>query len=69
MQSDWKKVYSGSDAFKARLLKEKLEALDIKCVLMNKQDSAYVMIGEVELYVQESDFLKAVNIIKQGAVE
>ncbi|MEX0811639.1 MAG: DUF2007 domain-containing protein [Chitinophagales bacterium] len=69
MESGWKKVYSGTDTFKARLLKEKLESLDIRCVLMDKKDSAYVMIGEIELYVQEANFLKAINIIQQGAME
>lgn len=69
MQSGWKKVYSGSDTFQAQLLKEKLEASDIKCVLLDKKDSAYVMIGEVELYVQEENFLKAINIIQNSAME
>ncbi|MEX2591079.1 MAG: DUF2007 domain-containing protein [Chitinophagales bacterium] len=69
MESGWKKVYSGTDAFKAQLLKEKLESLDIHCVLLDKKDSAYVMIGEIELYVQEANFLKAINIIQQGAME
>lgn len=69
MQSGWKKLYSGTDTFKAQLFKEKLEAFDIPCVLMDQKDSAYVMIGEVSLYVHESNFLKALNIIKDSAVE
>lgn len=69
MESGWKKVYSGNDAFKAQLLKEKIEAAAIPCVLMDKKDSAYVMIGEVELYVKEQYFLKALNIIQNSAVE
>lgn len=69
MQSDWKKVYSGTDTFKAQLIKEKLDSSSIPCVLLNQKDSAYVMIGEVSVYVHESNFLKAVNIIEDSAVE
>ena len=66
MQSGWKKVYSTTDMFQAQLFKEKIEASDIRCVLMNQQDSAYVSIGEIELYVQENNFLKALNIIQDS---
>lgn len=66
MQSGWKKVYSTTDIFQAQLLKEKLEAMNIPCVVMNQQDSAYISIGEVELYVQEDNFLKALNNIQNN---
>ena len=35
----------------------------IPCNLLNKQDSAYVMIGEIEVYVLEEDQGKVGEII------
>jgi hypothetical protein len=42
-----------------------LEENNIKVVLLNKQDSSYLMFGLVELYVQEEQVEKTENLLKE----
>lgn len=62
MDKDWTKIYSTGVAYKAELLKGLLIENDIKAVIMNKQDSAYLF-GELELYVEAEHAVKARHII------
>ncbi len=59
---DWKKVYSTFYEHKAGIVKAVLEDKDIKSVIVNKKDSAYLF-GEIEVHVNQNDVLKAKNII------
>jgi len=47
------------------LLRSLLENEGIPAVIVNKQDSMYVMIGEAELYTTREHILKAKNIISK----
>ena len=38
----------------------------IKSVIVNKQDSSYLMFGEIYLYIQEKDFTTANDIIRKN---
>ena len=42
-----------------------LEENNIKVVLLNKQDSSYLMFGLVELYVQGEQVEKTENLLKE----
>lgn len=68
MLKDWIKIYSSDQMYKAEFIKTFLEANDIECVILNKQDSSY-NIGEVELYVQYQNILKAKQIISENEIE
>ena len=57
------KLCSSNQSFEIEILKAKLEEKGIDSYILNKQDSAYVVIGEIELYVEESDLAKAKDII------
>jgi type III secretory pathway lipoprotein EscJ len=59
----WKKVYSTTSEIEAEMVRGFLEEEGLEVVIMNKQDSAFSMIGQIEVYVPENDFLKAVNLI------
>ena len=65
MEKDWIKVYASSDFFKAEMLRQKLEENEIEVVLMNKKDSSY-QFGEVQLFVAETNFAQATEIIIQN---
>lgn len=58
----WEKIYSTAVLFDAELIKSKLIDEGIECTSLNKQDSAYLF-GEIELYVQATDVVKAKHII------
>ena len=47
----WFMLYSTKNYLEANIIKGKLEENNIRAVLLNKQDTSYVSIGEIELYV------------------
>ncbi len=59
------KVLSTDNPNKAAIVKQILEENNIKVVLLNKQDSSYLMFGLVELYVQEDQVEKTENLLKE----
>ena len=59
------KVLSTDNPNKAAIIKQMLEENNVKVVLLNKQDSSYLMFGLVELYVQENQVDKSENLLKE----
>ena len=59
------KALSTDNPNKATIVKQMLEENNIKVVLLNKQDSSYLMFGLVELYVQEDQLEKTENLLKE----
>ncbi len=64
MNPDFVKVFTTNDQIEGGIIASMLQEKDIKAVLMNKQDSAYVSIGEIELYVPAIDFDRALRLIE-----
>ncbi|OFX44994.1 MAG: hypothetical protein A2046_14985 [Bacteroidetes bacterium GWA2_30_7] len=64
MDSNWVKVYSFSKMHLALIAKEILTENNIESYIMNKQDSSYVVLGDIEIYVKSEDFDKALEILK-----
>ena len=65
MEKNWVKVYATTQSYKADITKAVLADHDIESVIMNKQDSAYISIGEVELYTTREDVVKAKHLIEK----
>lgn len=63
MENDWTKIYSTSKSFQAEMIKGMLEENGIHSVVINKQDSSYLVFGESEVYVKRDDVVKAMNLI------
>ena len=59
------KILSTDNPNKAAIVKQMLEENNIKVVLLNKQDSSYLMFGLVELYVQKDQVEKTENLLKE----
>ena len=62
--SNWKKVFSSSQLALASMVAGILKEQQIQSNLLNKIDSSYVFLGEAEVYVSESDFDIALQIVK-----
>lgn len=62
MDSNWVKIFSTSENYKAELVKGLLQENGIECIVVNKQDSAYLF-GELELYVQADFAVRANHIL------
>ena len=62
MLDNWVPVYSSSQLYEAEMVKNFLADNGIECVIMNKQDSVY-MIGDIEVYVPTNESLNAKQLI------
>ena len=60
---NWVKVFSSSKAYLVELTHGILEEEGIESVIINKIDSAYLF-GESELFVNDEDSTKALQIIR-----
>lgn len=65
MEKGWIKIYTTTAPNKAEIIKGMLEENGIHSVIINKQDSSYLIFGEAELYVNREDSVKAINLINQ----
>jgi len=66
MSKKWEKVYSALSLQQVEIMRIMLGQNDIPAVVVNKQDSMYVMIGEVELHVQQDNVMRAINLIEKA---
>jgi hypothetical protein len=62
MNKDWVKIFSTDVNYKAELIKGLLVENGIEAVVINKKDSSYHF-GELEIYVNADDVLKAKHIL------
>jgi hypothetical protein len=62
MEAGWVKIYTSADFFKSELVKQVLIDHEIETIIINKQGFPY-RIGEVEVYIHEDNFQKALEII------
>tara|TARA_S200000501_G_scaffold372243_1_gene416880 strand:+ start:1045 stop:1251 length:207 start_codon:yes stop_codon:yes gene_type:complete len=58
------KLLSTENLNNAEITRQMLEENNIDVVLLNKQDSSYLMFGSIELYVKENQLKKAISLIK-----
>jgi hypothetical protein len=58
------KLLSTDNPNKAEITKQMLEENNINVVMLNKQDSSYLMFGSIELYVDEKQFNQATDLLK-----
>jgi len=66
MSRQWIKVYSDTFAPKVELIKAILEEAQVDAIIINNQDSAYKAIGEIELFVDHLQVVKAKRIIENA---
>jgi hypothetical protein len=60
---DWKKVFSSSQLAASSMVMGILNENEIPAKTLNKQDSSYVFLGEVEVYVPLNMAEKAQSLI------
>lgn len=66
MEEGWVKVYTTEKAYQADIIIELLDEKGIAAVVMNKRDSSYAAFGNIDIYVNEKEKDKALEIIKQS---
>ncbi|MEI7588461.1 MAG: DUF2007 domain-containing protein [Chitinophagia bacterium] len=60
---DWKKVFSSQQLALASMVVGILNENDIPAKSMNKKDSSYVFLGEVEVYVPANLYESSLQLI------
>ena len=58
------KLLSTDNPNKAEITKQMLEENNINVVMLNKQDSSYLMFGSIELYVDEKQLNQVTDLLK-----
>jgi hypothetical protein len=68
MEKDWVKIYYTNQLFRAEIVKGMLEENGINVVLVNRQDSSYLVAlpGMVELFVHNSQENDARQLLAQN---
>lgn len=61
---EWILIYATTEPWKAALRQGMLEENGLECVVVNKQDSAYLF-GEIEIYVKPEQALQARTLLSQ----
>ena len=66
MKNDWVKIYSSDAIHKIEIIKAVLDDSGIASFEVNKKDSSYISVGEIELYVKAGDEILAKVIINNN---
>lgn len=64
MEQGWKKIKVYTNAIEAEIVKQMLEESGIPAIVLNKQDSSYLVFGKIELYVNQQDEQQALVLIE-----
>ena len=67
MENDWVKIFTSAKFHQVQIIKAMLEENNIPSVEINKQDSSYNF-GEIELYVNRNDEVRAHYLIRQQEI-
>ena len=66
MDSSWQCIYFSNQLHKIEIVRSVLNDNEIKSVVVDKRDSSYIMVGDIELYVSNEDVILAKILIQQN---
>ena len=66
---DLTKVFASSDPIKAQLIQSMLHKNGLEASVLDKKDTAYVMLGEAAVFVASEDAAKARKLIEEFEAE
>ena len=66
MEKGWERVYFSDKPHLVEIVRAILEGNQISCVVVDKRDSSYITIGDVELYVKDKDIVLAKFLISKN---
>jgi len=65
MDKTWIKLTATKSAIEASMIEAQLKEEDIDVVVVNKQNSAYITIGEIDIMVPHNQVIIAKRILEQ----
>ncbi|MDR2413953.1 MAG: DUF2007 domain-containing protein [Odoribacteraceae bacterium] len=66
---NWTSVFTTTVEYIAEEVKSLLEAANIPAVILSHKDSAYVMLGEINVMVNKDDAERAARVIAENRSE
>ena len=69
MNDQWVVLRSSSNYYEISILRAILESNQIPNIILNKQDSAYLAFGLIELHVKSEDFMRANHLLDKNQNE
>jgi len=69
MNNDWFKIFSSTERVQVEIIKNFLLSKNIPAVIMNNQDSSYLMFGTIDLYINLKNKNEAINLLKNSDYE
>lgn len=66
MLSDWVRIYSSTQLYHVELLRQLLYQKGIPSVILNRRDSFYITIGEIDLMVPRDQAIPAKKVITEA---
>lgn len=61
--SQWIKVFESPMLHRAVMIQSILQEHNIEAVILNQQDSSYVTVGDISVFVKLENSVEAINII------
>ena len=69
MNNDWFKIFSSTELIQVEIIKNFLLSKNIPAVIMNNQDSSYLMFGTIDLYINLKNKKEAIHLLKNSNYE
>lgn len=66
MEKGWQRIYFSDKPHLIEIAKAVLKDNNIESYVVDKRDSTYITIGELELYVKDSDVTLAEFLVKEN---
>lgn len=66
MDGNWQCVYYSNQLQRIEIIRALLDEQNIKNVIIDKRDSSYIMVGDIEIFVPLEDAILAKIIIQQN---
>ncbi|RKR80950.1 putative signal transducing protein [Mucilaginibacter gracilis] len=63
MEKNWVRIFTSTNYYQSEIVKQMLIEHHIASVLINKQDSAHRTFGNIEVYIHQEDFSRAIEVI------
>ena len=65
MEKDWVIAYESKQEYLAEIARAVLSDNDIESVIINKKDSIYNSFGDIEVYVNRDNLIRAKQILQK----
>ncbi len=65
MEKDWVKAYESMQEYLAEIARSVLSDNNIESVIINKKDSVFNSLGNIEVYVNRDNLIRAKQILQK----